>query len=219
MRGVTMLRPDRFWALNDVTFDLDRGETLGIIGRNGAGKTTLLKILAGIMKPDRGEILSNSHRTILLSITLGFVPYLSGRDNIVLSGLLLGEKRQFMISKMDEIIAFSDLGEFIDQPVNTYSTGMSARLGFAVAFHTNPDIILIDEVLGVGDAAFRKKSAAAMRERVRSDKTIVLASHSDDAIQQLCDKVVWIENGRSKMQGSAEEVLACYQRELQKTQN
>ena len=205
-----LLRRDRFWALRDVSFDLYRGETLGVIGRNGAGKTTLLKTLAGILKPDRGQMTSDGSQVMLLSMPLGFVPYLSGRDNVVLSGLLLGESRRVMISKMEEIIVFSELGDFIDQPVYSYSAGMKARLGFSIAFHTNPDIILIDEVLGVGDASFRQKSTAAMRARVRSDKTVVLVSHSEVAIRNLCDRVVWIENGESQIEGPTEEVLQCY---------
>lgn len=151
----------KFWALKDISFDIFHGETLGVIGRNGVGKSTLLCLIAGIIDPDMGTVFraENCHAS-LLSLQVGFVPQLTGRENAVLSGILLGMHRETIESRMEEIIAFSELDEFIDQPIYTYSTGMRARLGFSVAFQTDPDILLVDEVLGVGDADFREKILA-----------------------------------------------------------
>lgn len=202
---------DGFWALKDVTFNLHAGETLGILGRNGAGKSTLLKILAGIISPDKGTVRNlKRSRCSLLTLQLGFVPYLSGRENIVLSGLYAGFGLKHIKAKMEEIIAFAELEAFIDKPINTYSDGMKARLGFSVAFKTEPDILLLDETLGVGDASFRKKSEKAMRERIQSNHTVVLVSHSSNFIGTLCDRVVWIEDGVSVMQGDTADVLKAY---------
>lgn len=200
----------QFWALKDVSLDLFRGESLGIIGRNGAGKSTLLRLLAGVIKPDRGELFNPGYRASLLTLQLGFVPYLTGRENAYLSGMLLGLSRRQVAEKMDAIIEFSGLGEFFDQPIRTYSSGMRARLGFSVAFQVDPDILLIDEVLGVGDAEFKEKSNAALRERIRSSKTIIFVSHSPQMVRRLCDRVVWIENGISQMDGPADDVIDAY---------
>ena len=142
---------EKFWALKDVSFELYQGETLGILGRNGAGKSTLMRLMSGIIKPDQGELINHHNSTAsLLSLQLGFMGYLSGRENAILSGMLMGLTRREIEAKMDAIIDFSELGEFIDQPISTYSSGMSARLGFSVAFQTDPDILLVDEVMGVG---------------------------------------------------------------------
>jgi len=205
---------DIFWALKDVSLDLYSGEALGVIGRNGAGKTTLLKLLAGLIRPDRGTVINNGCQASLLSLQVGFLPHLSGRENAILSGLLLGLKRKEIETKMDEIISFAELEEFIDQPINTYSTGMKARLGFSVAFQMDPDILLIDETLGVGDADFNKKSSAVMQEKIRSDKTVVLVSHSASMIRQLCDRAVWIESGITRVEGDTKTVLDSYEQFL-----
>jgi lipopolysaccharide transport system ATP-binding protein len=210
-RRAGFMRSDLYWALRDVSFDLNHGETLGVIGRNGAGKSTLLRILAGIMAPDSGELFNHGYRASLLSLQVGFVPHLTGRENAVLSALLLGMGRKAIENKIDEIIEFSELEEFIDQPAHTYSMGMRARLGFSVAYQADPDILLIDEVLGVGDAPFKKKSAAAIHEKIGSNKSVVLVSHVIPTIRSLCDRVVWIENGRTRMEGATEEVLDAYQ--------
>ena len=209
-RRGSYLRRDRFWALKDISFDLYNGESLGIIGRNGAGKSTLLKLLTGIIKPDRGSIINNGYRTALLTLQIGFVPYLTGRENALLSGMLLGLHKEEIREQMVEISEFSELGEFFDLPISTYSSGMKARLGFSVAFQLNPDIFLIDEVLGVGDTEFRNKSTAVMRERIRSNKTIVLVSHNAATISQLCDRAVWIDEGISQLEGDTETVLRAY---------
>jgi lipopolysaccharide transport system ATP-binding protein len=200
-----------FWALEDVSLEIYRGETLGVIGRNGVGKSTLLRLLAGIITPDRGTIHFDGHYHIsLLSLQVGFIPQLTGRENAVLSGMLLGVARKAIEARLDKIIEFSELGDFIDQPISTYSTGMRARLGFSVAFQTDPDILLVDEVFGVGDAEFRDKSERAMRQKIRSNKTVVLVSHNPQTIRNLCDRAVWIEKGCTRLEGDPDSVLAAY---------
>lgn len=211
------LHKERFWALKDVSFELHHGESLGVIGRNGAGKSTLLQVLAGILRPDRGELINHGVQVTLLSLQIGFVPYLSGRQNALLSGMLLGLYRKEVAEKMADIQNFSELGEFFDQPVSTYSSGMRARLGFSVAFQLNPDVLLIDEVLGVGDSDFRKKSSAIIREKIKSKKTVVLVSHNAETIRQLCDRAVWIEDGVSRAYGDTDHVLSAYESYTLKT--
>jgi lipopolysaccharide transport system ATP-binding protein len=149
-------------------------------------------------------------RASLLSLQVGFIPYLSGRDNVVLSGILLGLTRRQVLARMDDIIGFAELGDFIDEPMRSYSSGMKARLGFAVAFQADPDVLLIDEVLGVGDAAFRAKSAAVMREKINSDKTVVMVTHSEETVLELCDRVVWIDHGVTRRVGPTREVMDEY---------
>jgi lipopolysaccharide transport system ATP-binding protein len=200
----------RFWALEDVSLSLVRGERLGVIGRNGSGKSTLLRTLAGIVTPDRGRLTRAPVSCQLLSLALGFVPHLSGRDNAVLSGLMLGLRRREIVSRLPAIQEFSELGEFFDQPISSYSTGMTMRLGFSVAIQVDPDVLLIDEVLAVGDAEFQQKSAAALRERIESGTTVVFVSHGDAQIQQICDRALWIEHGRSMLEGPVADVLAAY---------
>ena len=209
-KHLTLFRQEKHWALRDITFEVKAGETLGVIGHNGAGKSTLLKVLTGILSPDEGSVTRNCDTASLLAINLGFVPHLSGRDNAILSGMLLGLSRSEVNSKLDEIIEFSELGSQIDDPFRTYSAGMKARLGFGVAFSADPDIILIDEVLGVGDRDFRIKSTNAMREKIQSDKTVVVVSHSEPLVRAICNRVVWIENGSVMAQGDVEEVLERY---------
>ena len=200
----------RFWAIQNVSLDLYPGETLGIVGRNGAGKSTLLRVIAGILQPDKGQMAQTDCQISLLTLQVGFVPYLTGRENAILSGMLLGFTRAQVRARMAEIIAFAELEDFIDQPIYSYSTGMKARLGFSVAFYTNPEILLVDETLGVGDAAFRKKSTDKMKERIRSNKTVVLVSHNARIIEELCDRTVWLEQGQTKMEGPTAEVMAAY---------
>lgn len=199
-----------FWALKDVSFEVGHGETVGVIGRNGVGKSTLLRLLAGIIKPDRGEVINPGYRVSLLSMQLGFVYHLSGRENAILSGMLMGLSRREIESRMAEIIAFSELGNFIDQPIATYSSGMVARLGFSVAFQVDPEILLIDEVLGVGDAEFSLKSTQMMKKKMRSNKTIVFVSHNGLLIQELCTRAVWIEDGVTRAAGDTQAVLDEY---------
>ncbi len=206
-----VLRYQRFWGLEDVSFEIRAGETLGIIGANGAGKSTLLRLLARVTEPDRGRIVWRRNMTSsLLALNVGFRPELSGRNNAIISGLLLGLKLKETTGLLDKIRDFSELGDFFDQPAGTYSTGMRARLGFAVAIHADRDLLLIDEVLGVGDESFRLKSQQAMREKIRGDKTVVLVSHSMEAIRELCDRVIWIDKGRSVGSGDANQVIEAY---------
>jgi lipopolysaccharide transport system ATP-binding protein len=209
-KGLFVRRADGFWALEDVSLELREGETLGIIGRNGAGKSTLLRLLAGITRPDRGTVVNHGYRATLLSLQVGFVPHLSGRENVILSAMLLGLSRRQIEARMDEIIEFAELEEFIDEPIQTYSTGMKARLGFSTAFHVDPEVFLLDEVLGVGDAAFVEKSKAAMNAKIRSDKTVVLVSHNTAVVRSLCNRLVWINQGKVRAEGDTNRVLAMY---------
>lgn len=203
-------RSDR-WALRGVSFDVHRGETLGVLGRNGAGKSTLLRLLAGILGPDRGHIERSANlRASLLSLQVGFLPQLTGRENAILSGMLLGLRRAQVARCFDAIVAFAELEKVIDDPIFTWSDGMRARLGFSVAYHADPDLLLLDEALGTGDALFHAKSAAAMRERIRSDRTCVLVTHDEAALRDLCQRCVWIEQGRVAASGTPDQVLAAY---------
>lgn len=200
------------WPLKDVSFDLYEGDSLGIIGRNGVGKSTLLALLAGVMSPDCGTITNYGATTSLLSLNLGFVNYLSGRENAILGGMFLGMRKKEIEAKLDDIIDFSELDEFFDKPISTYSSGMRARLAFAVAFQISPNILLIDEVTGVGDISFREKSMRLMRERIQSHKnTIVFVSHTPQEVEKLCNRAVWLEDGVARMQGDTRSVLDAYE--------
>lgn len=199
------------WAFKDISFDVYRGETLGIVGRNGAGKSTLLRMLAGILLPDKGEFVNHGNQQVsLLALQLGFVHYLSGRENAYLSGMLMGLRKRDLDERMDAIIDFSELGPYFDRPISTYSSGMTARLGFSVAFQVDPDILLIDEVMGVGDAKFAEKSAQEIYKRIKSDKTVIFVSHQARLIETLCNRCVWIDEGISRAEGEPREVLAQY---------
>ncbi len=209
-RGRNPFRHNYYWALKDVSLDLQHGETLGVIGRNGVGKSTLLKVIAGIIAPDKGEIIRADYQASLLTLQVGFVAQLTGRENAVLSGMLLGSPRSHIEASMDKIIEFAELEDFIDEPVHSYSSGMKARLGFSVAMQADPDILLIDEVLGVGDTAFREKSADEIRRRIKSDRSVILVSHNTSMMQNLCNRVVWIEQGVTQAIGDPAEVLEAY---------
>ncbi len=212
--GLSLTRRGTHWALRDVSMSVSSGETVGVIGRNGAGKSTLLRVLAGIIDPDRGQVLRAPGRASLLALQVGFLGHLSGRENAMLSGMLLGLSRAQIAAKLEDIFTFAELGDFVEEPVATYSSGMRARLGFSVAYFSAPDILLIDEVLGVGDVVFREKSSAAIRELIDSDKTVVVVSHQPATLRQLCDAAVWIEDGVTRMQGDPSEVLECYEAHL-----
>lgn len=199
------------WIFKDISLDLQHGESLGVIGRNGIGKSTLLRTMAGIIAPDAGTVqLQRNKKAALLSLRTGFSPMLSGRDNILLSGMLQGMDYKEMQERMQHIIAFSGVGEQIDAPLDTYSDGMKARLGFAISTQIKTDVLLLDEVLGVGDASFRKKSASVMKERIRSDQTVVLVSHNPDTIRELCTRAIWIEDGKIAAEGDVGHVLEAY---------
>ncbi|SFN01762.1 ABC transporter ATP-binding protein [Dokdonella immobilis] len=204
----------KFWALEDVSLSLRQGERLGVIGRNGAGKSTLLRVLAGILRPDRGQMRRDRVSCQLLSLALGFTPYLSGRDNAILSGLMIGLRQREIIARLPAIKEFSELGDFFEQPIASYSSGMVMRLGFSVAIQAEPDVLLIDEVLAVGDAEFQEKSGAALRERMRQGHTVVLVSHDETQVSALCDRLLWVEHGRSVREGPRDEVFAAYHDEL-----
>jgi lipopolysaccharide transport system ATP-binding protein len=202
------------WALRNLNLDIYEGEKLGIIGRNGCGKSTLMRILAGIYSLDEGEIIFHKKdtRVELLSLGVGFEGTLTGRENAVLNGMLMGKSRAHMLSRLEAIHEFSGLGEFFDYPVYTYSTGMNVRLGFSVAMETNPDILLIDEVFGVGDQEFMKKSERALQSYFMTDRTLVLISHFAPTIQATCERVVWLENGKLRAEGEPEHVTKDYQK-------
>ncbi|MFU8877337.1 MAG: ABC transporter ATP-binding protein [Wenzhouxiangellaceae bacterium] len=213
---IGFMRSRRFWAVQDVSFELRAGETLGVIGRNAAGKSTLLQVLAGIISPDRGKIRISATSASLLSLKAGFVKYLSGRENAVLSGLMLGMPLAAVKANLDNVKEFSELGDFFEQPVSTYSSGMVARLGFSAAMYFEPEILLIDEMLGVGDSDFKKKSSAAMREKLRSNLTVVLVSHSAGTLRALCNRAVWIEEGTTVREGAVDEVVDEYEAFMEK---
>jgi len=200
-----------FWALEDVAFDINRGDTIGVIGRNGAGKSSLLRVIAGIILPDRGEIhRSAAIRTTMLSFGAGFEDRLTGKQNIILNGLQLGMDKRHVVERMEQIIELADIGIFINQPVRTYSSGMKARLGFAIAYFIDTDIMLIDEALATGDEAFRDKASGLIREKISSDLTVVIVSHSMNLIQSTCSRVIQIEHGRSLPELSPEETISRY---------
>lgn len=202
---------DVFQAVKDVSFEVEKGEILGIIGKNGSGKSTMLKALAGIFSPDTGSIDLKNHSVSLLSIGVGFEKEMSGRENIILSGMLLGFSEEFIRSKMDEIIEFAGLGKFIDMPVRTYSSGMYSKLAFSITAVLETDIMLIDEVLSVGDEKFKKKSYEKMKSLISNrERTVVIVSHSLDTIADLCDKVMWMHEGKLIEIGTPDEVLPRY---------
>lgn len=209
--GKSIFRKEKIQAIQDVSMELYRGDSLGVIGRNGAGKSTLLQVLGGIIRPDTGTIINNNATTSLMALQAGFDPELSGRLNILVSGMLLGFRKADIKKNMDKIIAFSELENFIDRPVKAYSTGMKARLGFSLALEMNPDVLLIDEVLGVGDVQFRKKAVAVMKEKFLSEQTIVLVSHDAITVKTLCNRAVWIENGVTRMAGPSDQVVTAYE--------
>jgi len=199
-----------FYALHDVSFEIKHGESVGLIGRNGAGKSTLLKILSRITRPSAGRVTLYEHVNSLLEIGTGFNTELSGQENIYLNGSFLGMKVREIRAKYDEIVAFSEIGDFINTPVKYYSSGMFVRLAFSVAVHLTPEALLLDEILAVGDAGFRKKSTEKMKELLGSGATIVLVSHSEDSIKEVCQRIIWLDKGRVKMDGPADVVMKSY---------
>jgi ABC-type polysaccharide/polyol phosphate transport system ATPase subunit len=199
-----------FWALRDVSFALDRGRTLGVVGRNGSGKSTLLKLLSRTMRPTSGRIESNGRVFGLLELAAGFHPDLSGRENVFLNGTFLGLSRQEMTDRLDGIVAFAELERFIDTPVKHYSSGMYMRLGFSIAISVDPDILVIDEVLAVGDAAFRQKCFAALADLKARNKTILFVTHDASAVHRFCDDALWLDAGAGRAPGPADSVLKDY---------
>ncbi|MGK0442159.1 MAG: lipopolysaccharide transport system ATP-binding protein [Pseudohongiellaceae bacterium] len=206
-------------ALSDVNFTVKRGETLGVLGRNGAGKSTLLKLLAGILMPDNGSIEFKTNSISLLSLQAGFEDELDGIDNIYLNALLMGIDKETVKKSIGDIVEFAELERFISQPLKTYSAGMRARLGFSIAHQLNFDVLLLDEVLGVGDARFREKSSNAMQHKIKSEQTVVLVSHSPGTIRNLCDRAVWIEDGVAVMEGDTGLVVDAYLKYVLSSEN
>lgn len=202
---------EEFHALENVTFDVKRGEIFGVIGRNGAGKSTLLKVVSGIYKPTSGKAVSAGRIAPMLELGSGFDMELSGHDNIFLNGAILGFTEDFLQQKYDEIVAFSELGEFIHQPIKTYSSGMMMRLAFSVATIVEPEILIVDEILAVGDASFQQKSRARMLELMQGGTTVLFVSHSMDQIREMCDRVLWLDHGTVKMIGPTQEVCDAYE--------
>lgn len=202
---------EEFRALSDVSFTVDRGEIVGIIGRNGAGKSTLLKVISGIYKPTSGKVVTAGRVAPMLELGSGFDPELSGHDNIFLNGAILGFSEEFLKSKYDEIVAFSELGEFIHMPIKTYSSGMLARLAFSVATIIEPEILIVDEILSVGDASFQEKSRARMMELMQGGTTVLFVSHNLSQIREMCDRTIWLERGGVKMTGLTEDICDAYE--------
>lgn len=201
---------ERFEALRGVSFELEAGRTLGIIGENGSGKSTLLKILAGISRPTAGEVITQGRISALIELGAGFHPEISGRENIFINGVILGLSRKEIQAKYEEIVRFAELEEFIDNPVKSYSSGMFMRLGFSIAINVNPDILLIDEVLAVGDASFVPKCLDKINEFRRHGKTIIFVSHDLSTIERICDEVIWIKKGLVEMRGYPKRVIDAY---------
>jgi ABC-2 type transport system ATP-binding protein len=190
---------EEFWALRGVDFEIPTGQVFGVIGANGSGKSTLLRVLARIFAPDEGEVVIRGKVSSLITLGAGFQPQLSGIENVFYNGMLLGLTKQQITGRLDEIIAFADLGRFIDAPVKTYSSGMRARLGFSVAVHVDPEILIVDEVLVVGDANFRQRCADKMRELFSRGTTVVMVQHNMDAIVQMCHRAMWLDHGQIQM--------------------
>ena len=204
------IKTNEFWALKGVSFDVHKGEVLGIIGRNGSGKSTLLKCISGILKPTQGSVTCHGNIVPMLELGSGFDPDLTGRENVFLNGAILGYTEEFLKEKFDEIHAFSELGDFIDVPIRNYSSGMMARLAFSVATVVNPQILIVDEILSVGDEAFQAKSRARMMELMSGGTTVLFVSHSLSQIREMCDHVLWLDSGEVKMYGETQEVCDAY---------
>jgi len=217
--GNVFRRKSYFNALKSINLDIYPGETLGILGRNGAGKSTLLRIISGVIQPNSGKVINNGVSVSLLALQAGFDPNLNGRDNSILSGMFQGFSRREVESHLDEILEYSELGDFFLEPVRTYSTGMRARLGFSIATIISPDVLLIDEVLSVGDKHFKEKAERTMVAKIQSQQTVVLVSHSHHQIARLCDRAVLIDEGISFASGEPNEVLSLYEEHLESANN
>lgn len=204
------LRYQEFTALEHVSFTVKKGETLGLIGRNGAGKSTMLKVISGILKPTEGRVTCHGNVVPMLELGSGFDMDLTGKENIFLNGAILGYSEEFLKAKYDEIVAFSELGQFIGAPIRNYSSGMLARLAFSIATVVQPEILIVDEILAVGDAQFQEKSKRRMMELMGGGTTVLFVSHSIEQIREMCKRVVWLERGKVKMIGNAEKVCNVY---------
>lgn len=201
-----------FWALTDVTFDVEKGEVIGFVGSNGAGKSTLLKVVAGVMKPTKGEVLSYGKICPMIELGAGFDSQLTARENIYLNGAVMGYSKELIDSKFEEIVDFSELRDFLDVPIQNFSSGMVARLAFSIATIVDPEILIVDEILSVGDMAFQAKSEKKMMEMIEGGTTVLFVSHSINQIKKLCQRAVWIEHGHVQMVGNCEEVCDKYKK-------
>ena len=208
------LRFNEFWALKDVSFELKKGERLGILGLNGAGKSTLLKVIAGVYKPTKGSVQRYGHMAPMIELGAGFDPNYTGRENIFLYGSVLGFSKEFLMSKYDEILEFSELGEFIDVPIKNYSSGMKARLGFSIATVVEPEILILDEVLSVGDAKFRKKCEKKMKKMFDHGVTVLFVSHSLAQVKRLRNKAIILEHGQLIAKGDIDDVVEIYEKKI-----
>ena len=204
---------EEFWALRDISFEVKKGEVLGIIGHNGAGKSTLLKVISGILKPTTGSVQVNGTIVPMLELGSGFDFDLTGRENVFLNGAILGYSEQFLKEKYEEIVAFSELGQFIDVPLRNYSSGMVMRLAFSIATVVRPDILIVDEILAVGDAEFQEKSKKRMLELMGGGTTVLFVSHSLAQIREMCNRVLWLERGKMKLCGNVQAVCNAYEGE------
>lgn len=213
MRGRTSVHED-FWALKDVSFDVPAGSTFGLIGANGSGKSTLLKCLANIYYPNKGSITHFGRIAAMLEVGSGFHTELSGRENIFLNGSILGMRKREIAAKFDEIVEFSGVEKFIDQPVKNYSSGMYVRLGFAIAINVNPDILVVDEVLAVGDAEFQEKCFQKFRDLKAGGKTVILVSHSMGTVREMCDQAAWLSHGELQTVGEAGATIEAYEKSI-----
>lgn len=193
-----------FWALKNVNFDVEKGEVVGFVGSNGAGKSTLLKVIAGVMKPTKGKVSVYGNICPMIELGAGFDSQLTARENIYLNGAVMGYSKEFINSKFDEIVSFSELNEFLDVPIQNFSSGMIARLAFSIATVVDPEILIVDEILSVGDMAFQKKSEEKMLNMINGGTTVLFVSHSIDQIRNMCNKVVWIEKGEVQAIGGKE---------------
>ena len=203
---------NEFWALSDVNFEVKKGEVVGFVGSNGAGKSTLLKVIAGVMKPTSGNIEVYGNICPMIELGAGFDMELTARENIFLNGAVMGYSKEFIEAKFDEIVEFSELKDFLDVPVRNFSSGMVARLAFSIATIVDPEILIVDEILSVGDIAFQQKSENKMRSMIGGGTTVLFVSHSVEQIKNLCDRAVWLDHGHVKMIGDAKEVCEAYKK-------
>lgn len=203
-----------FWALKDISFKIKKGDRVGIVGLNGAGKSTLLKVISGVLKPTEGKVKISGSIAPLLELGAGFNKQYTGVENVYLYGAMLGHSKAFINEKFDEIVKFSELGDFINVPVKNYSSGMKSRLGFAIATIVEPDILILDEVLSVGDAKFRKKSTNKIKSMIENDVTVLFVSHSIEQVLELCNKAILLEKGHLVAYGNSEEIAELYQKKL-----
>lgn len=203
---------DKFYALSDISFNIEKGETFGIVGLNGSGKSTLLKLIAGVLSPTEGEIKTNGTIAPLIELGAGFDFDLTARENIFLNGAVLGYNRKFMQDKFNEIIDFSELHSFVDVPLKNYSSGMVARLGFAIATLIKPDILIVDEILSVGDFLFQEKCEKRINELMNGNTTVIFVSHSIEQVKRLCKRAIWLQKGKMKMIGETEIVCSEYEK-------